>query len=151
MHKVFGWFDGAVEPYNPGGHGGWGYVLEGEGGESVGSGYGYVPAAPDVTNNVLEYRAALEAVKAWHALPEAYGHGVLVLYGDSKLVVEQMRGAWRVNGGAYVATRKELVKYVADIGASVDWNWIPREENGRADELSKKALSERGIRTTVRR
>ena len=44
------------------------------------------------TNNVAEYRAVIEGLKA----AETFGARRLTLRADSKLVIEQLRGAWKV-------------------------------------------------------
>ena len=90
-------FDGACEPVNPGGHGGWGYVIRAVEGAQLGAelacGSGYIPASRQTTNNVAEYTAALEAVRAWLRLARSTP---LLVCGDSKLVIMQMRGEWQL-------------------------------------------------------
>lgn len=145
---TLGWFDGAVEPKNPGGHGGWGFLLTDLSGNLLINGYGYAPANPNMTNNVMEYTAAIEAVKAFSALGIG---GRLELHGDSKLVVEQMMGRWSVKAGAYVPSHHELKRIASTITPKISWIWVPREQNSKADLLSKKGLEERGIFASERR
>lgn len=56
--------------------------------------------------------------------------------GDSKLVVEQMNGRWRMHNGPYLSSAKAVGALLMKLP---NWKmtWIPREQNGRADELSK--------------
>jgi probable phosphoglycerate mutase len=89
------------------------------------------------TNNVAEYRGLIAGLKAASELDLSAEIEVRM---DSKLVVEQMSGNWKVKHQnikplvleAKAAFPPEQVKYV----------WVPREENFRADALLNKALDE---------
>ena len=89
------------------------------------------------TNNVAEYRGLIAGLKAVSELDLSAEIEVRM---DSKLVVEQMSGNWKVKHQnikplvleAKAAFPPEQVKYV----------WVPREENFRADALLNKALDE---------
>jgi ribonuclease HI len=139
-------FDGACEPVNPGGHGGWGYVIRAVEdtrlGAELAAASGYIPAGRHTTNNVAEYTGALEAVRAWVSLQRSTP---LLVCGDSKLVIMQMRGAWQVKQGAYVPVYRQLRALVDAHALAVKWQWVPRDQNARADELSKIELVKRGI------
>ena len=134
------WFDGACEPRNPGGHAAWGVFIAPE--REL---YGYVGHGSKMSNNVAEYSAAAEALRA--LMPQRGEE--IVLRGDSKLVVEQLNGRWQVGGGLYLPYY-ELAQELTQEFTRLNIEWVPREENARADALSKKALSERGVavRTT---
>ncbi|HWB81427.1 MAG TPA: reverse transcriptase-like protein, partial [Nannocystaceae bacterium] len=108
-----GHFDGACEPYNPGGWGGWGFAIWDPSATEIASGYGVLEKGRGMTNNVAEYTAALECVRRWIALAIA---GPIVVRGDSKLVIEQMSGRWKVKAGAYVAVYRELCVLRCDSG-----------------------------------
>ncbi len=89
------------------------------------------------TNNVAEYRGLIAGLKAASELDL---NAEIEVRMDSKLVVEQMSGNWKVKHQnikplvleAKAAFPPEQVKYV----------WVPREENFRADALLNKALDE---------
>ena len=134
--------DGACEPRNPGGTGGWGYVLLDADGATLAEGYGVLPARPTMTSNVAEYGAACQAVLAYRDLGRP---GPLLVRTDSQLVVHQMRGEWRVRGGHYVPVHARLQQFLLGCECRVAWEWIPRDENERADVLSKRGLEEAGI------
>lgn len=140
-------FDGSCEPKNPGGTGGWGYVIYDatRPDHELATGYGLLPASPTMTNNVAEYTAALECLRRFVALEL---DGSLVLRGDSKLVIEQMSGRWRVKAGHYIPVYREAAALVLAHRIPVRWEWVPRELNSRADELSKQGLHERGVPVT---
>ncbi|MGH3384087.1 MAG: bifunctional RNase H/acid phosphatase [Nocardioidaceae bacterium] len=88
------------------------------------------------TNNVAEYRgliAGLELVRE-HA-PDAE----LEVRMDSKLVIEQMAGRWKVKHPDMRPLAIEANR-LAPFG--VIWTWIPRAENSHADRLVNEALDE---------
>jgi ribonuclease HI len=87
------------------------------------------------TNNVAEYRAVIAGLEA--ALP--FDAQRLHLRADSKLVVEQLRGTWRVKQDhlrpLHEHARSLLARY-----EDVDVQHVPREENTDADALVNAAL-----------
>lgn len=91
------------------------------------------------TNNVAEYIALVSGLEGAYGLnPEAR---VLVRM-DSKLVIEQMAGRWKIKHPDMQQLGARVQKMVA--GRQVRWQWIPREENSRADALANKAMDEQG-------
>ncbi len=87
------------------------------------------------TNNVAEYRgliAGLELLRE-HA-PEADDIEVRM---DSKLVVEQMAGRWKVKHPSMRPLAIQAQK-IAPFG--VQWTWVPREQNKAADAILNAAL-----------
>jgi ribonuclease HI len=140
-------FDGACEPYNPGGWGGWGFAIWDPSGQEIACGHGVLDKGGGMTNNVAEYTAALECVRRWITLENA---APLLIRGDSKLVIEQMSGRWKAKAGAYVPVHHELRALVGASGLAITWEWVPRTDNARADDLSKQGLLDRGVTITVR-
>lgn len=87
------------------------------------------------TNNVAEYSALIFALEAAFEIdPESQ---VLVRM-DSKLVVEQMSGRWKIKHPDMLSLGARVQKLIA--GRSVEFVWIPREQNVLADELANKAM-----------
>ena len=87
------------------------------------------------TNNFAEYTALLLGLQAAFEIdPEA---SVLVRM-DSKLVVEQMSGRWKIKHPDMIALGAQVQRLIA--GKDVEFNWIPREQNGLADALANKAM-----------
>mgnify|MGYP000087122072 CR=1 FL=1 len=87
------------------------------------------------TNNVAEYRALLAAVREALKLdPEAH----LEVRMDSKLVIEQMSGAWKIKHPDMQALAIQIHQILA--GRPMGWTWIPREQNSRADALANRAM-----------
>ena len=87
------------------------------------------------TNNVAEYTALLLGLEAAFDIdPTA---SVLVRM-DSKLVVEQMSGRWKIKHPDMMALGSKVQKLISN--KSVEFVWIPREQNGLADALANKAM-----------
>jgi len=51
----------------------------------------------------------------------------------------------QVRQGAYVPVHRELRALVDAHALALQWQWVPRDANVRADELSKVELVKRGI------
>lgn len=92
------------------------------------------------TNNVAEYTAL---ISAFDSLLSLYGEKCkdadVEVYMDSMLVIEQMKGKWKVkhpNMKPLSARAKELARSFK----SVTYTHIPREENGDADTLANEAM-----------
>lgn len=89
------------------------------------------------TNNVAEYSALILGLEE----AERRGATAIDVRMDSLLVVQQMRGLWRVKhpglmplalrAGALLASFKEQ-----------EIRHVPREQNAAADELSNRAIDE---------
>ncbi|MFG3548440.1 bifunctional RNase H/acid phosphatase [Streptomyces sp. NPDC047725] len=88
-----------------------------------------------VTNNVAEYRGLLAGLRAAYALdPSATVHVRM----DSKLVVEQMSGRWKIKH----PDMKPLAAQAAGVfpPGRVTYEWIPRASNKHADRLANEAM-----------
>lgn len=87
------------------------------------------------SNNVAEYKAMIAGVRrALQIDPDAELHVRM----DSKLVVEQMSGRWKIKHpdmADLAAEARELLT-----GTPVRFEWIPRLENSRADKLANLAM-----------
>jgi probable phosphoglycerate mutase len=86
------------------------------------------------TNNVAEYRGLIAGLELYH---EHTPSAELEVRMDSKLVIEQMSGNWKIKHPdmkplALAANR------LAPFGTT--WTWIPREKNKDADALLNEAL-----------
>ena len=134
-------FDGACEPRNPGGIATCGWTVH-EGGKLIGSGFQEVCRGDGATNNVAEYCALGFALK-WLLETGLGGKAVLDIRGDSQLVVEQLNGNWKCNKDHLRRLRDRCKALLQEImPASWRATWIPREQNGEADALSRRAYEE---------
>lgn len=87
------------------------------------------------TNNVAEYHGALAGIAHVHGLnPE----GLIEVRLDSKLVVEQMSGRWKIKH----PSMRELALQVraAHNPALVTYVWVARANNAHADGLVNEML-----------
>jgi ribonuclease HI len=136
------------EPVNPGGHAAWGIRICIDGAE-VHSAGGYLGCTKELSNNCAEY-AGISAVMRYVRAEDL--KGILTIRGDSKLVINQLAGKWKVNGGyyyPYYLEAKELLKELRGLLGGVELIWIPRSENGECDKWSKKVLLDRGIKFRI--
>ncbi|MEI6590724.1 MAG: bifunctional RNase H/acid phosphatase, partial [Actinomycetes bacterium] len=119
---------------NPGSAGSGAVVIDAQTGEVVAEIAKFVGIA---TNNVAEYIAMISGLAA--AFEMDPGAKILVRM-DSKLVVEQMSGTWKIKHPDMQQLAIEANQLIA--GREVTFQWIPREENSRADALANKAMDE---------
>jgi broad specificity phosphatase PhoE/ribonuclease HI len=88
------------------------------------------------TNNVAEYSGLIAGLRA--AAELAPGADVQVRM-DSRLVVEQMSGNWKIKD-ANLRVLAASAREVAGQLGRVSYTWIPRAQNARADRLANQAM-----------
>ncbi|MDQ4117347.1 MAG: bifunctional RNase H/acid phosphatase [Actinomycetota bacterium] len=96
------------------------------------------------TNNVAEYRGLIAGLEAAAQL----GATEVDVRMDSKLVVEQMCGRWKVKHPSLQPLAVRARELVAGFDG-VDFAWIPRAANARADALANKAMDGGSSPTTA--
>ncbi|MUM15986.1 bifunctional RNase H/acid phosphatase [Mycobacterium sp. CBMA271] len=115
------------------------------------AGYGAVVFAPDretvlgetceaighATNNVAEYRGLIAGL----AEAARLGATEVSVRMDSKLVVEQMSGRWKVKHPDLITLYRQAVTAAMQF-ESVQYSWIPRERNKHADRLANQAMDQ---------
>jgi ribonuclease HI len=92
------------------------------------------------SNNVAEYRGLIAGLEA--ALAIEPGADVLARM-DSKLVVEQMSGRWKIKHEdmrRLALQARDVAGRIIAAGGAVRYEWIPREINKDADALSNVAM-----------
>jgi ribonuclease HI len=129
---ITAYFDGGARG-NPG-PAGFGVYIVDDGGQvlaEIAEGIGVA------TNNVAEYRGLLAAL-GW-----AVDHGVTALHvrGDSLLLVQQMRGIYRVKNEGLLPLYREARHLCARIGP-VTFEHVPRDQNKQADRLSNIGMDQ---------
>lgn len=129
-------FDGACQPARGGGVATYGFTVDGPGLRHEEGGLAVAPWSLLATNNVAEYTAAIQGLE-W--LRRRGFRGVVLLVGDSQLVIRQMNGEYAVRAEHLKSFHERLRQLVAGF-EEVRIAWVPREENQRADALSKEAL-----------
>ena len=87
------------------------------------------------TNNIAEYRGLIAALQ-W-----AVEHDLksFTVRGDSQLIVEQMRGNYKVKNEGLKPLYLQARMLVMQIG-DVRFEYVPREQNKNADRLSNLGM-----------
>jgi len=139
-NEVHAFTDGACSG-NPG-PGGWGVLLRAGTHEKELFG-----GEPDTTNQRMELRAAIEALRALKKPCR------ITIHSDSKYVVQGMtewihgwkRNGWK-NTAKYVVSNQDLWQELDDLTRQhqVHWQWVKghagHPENERADELARRGV-----------
>ncbi len=116
---------------NPG-PGGYGVVLTDEQDRLLAELHG---ALGHTTNNVAEYQALLAALR--YAVE--HGHRELCIRSDSLLLVQQMKGVYRVRHPGLQPLHEEAGRLAARLERVV-YEHVPRGRNSRADALANRAM-----------
>lgn len=125
-------FDGSCDP-NPGGIMGFGWVINWSNGKAPTEGSKEKKPTSSNTNNVAEYTALKEGIVNYLKLG---GKGPLQVYGDSKLVISQMSGKWKVKNQNLAVIKEEIASIIKKHDLKVKFDWVPREQNSTADRLA---------------
>lgn len=142
--EIYLYFDGCCEPRNPGGTAGWGCFAVREKKTIFKASGIYTPKQEGQTsNNIAEYEALIRGMT--ELVERKLNHIPVVARGDSMMVVRQMSGDWKIKKGMYVKSATEALE-IAESFTDISFEWIPREENQRADDLSKDHLKKSGVR-----
>lgn len=103
------------------------------------------------TNNVAEYHGVVNGLTLAQEVAERSGAAssetTLDVFLDSKLIVEQMSGRWKIKH----PDMKPLAQQVKELEknfAKVSYTWVPRAQNKRADELANRAMDDKESGTT---
>ncbi|KAK5826635.1 hypothetical protein PVK06_021561 [Gossypium arboreum] len=118
-----------------------------EASNAVGNGIGEVLVSPngdhypftskldfDCTNNMAEYEACIMGIRA------AIEHKIKVLeaYGDSALVIYQLKGEWETRDPKLINYRRLILELIKEFDDIV-FCYLPREENQMVDALATLA------------
>ncbi|GAA4479215.1 bifunctional RNase H/acid phosphatase [Rhodococcus olei] len=87
------------------------------------------------TNNVAEYNGLIAGLTA----AADVGARVVDVRMDSKLVVEQMSGRWKVKHPDMIPLARRA-RELAEGFDDVSYTWIPRAQNAHADRLANEAM-----------
>lgn len=126
-------FDGACRE-TPTPSGGYGVVIKKDG-RVIDELAGSIKNMNDITNNRVEYIALIIGLKY---LKTHYPEQSIICRGDSKLVINQMTGEFSVNSDNLFDLWKKASKVANKM--NVSFEWIERDRNKRADELSRRKI-----------
>ncbi|HTF09373.1 MAG TPA: bifunctional RNase H/acid phosphatase, partial [Asanoa sp.] len=87
------------------------------------------------TNNVAEYRGLIAGLEEAAKL----GATDVEVLMDSKLVVEQMSGRWKVKHPDLAVLHQQATALSTRFG-HITYSWIPRAKNSHADRLANEAM-----------
>lgn len=144
--KIVCYFDGCCEPVNPGGTASYGAVVFIDGVRTWDCSEIFYPQKgkeKETSNNVAEYSGFLAILNYLSA--NSLDKENITIHGDSKLVIEQMLGNWRMKKGFYIPVALAAKEKLKSFKKTPHLAWIPREENDIADELSKAELIKAGV------
>ena len=130
MNEVVVFCDGGSRG-NPG-PSAWGFTIQAPEGTEV---EGHGETIGHATNNVAEYTAVIRALERCAEL----GVPVVHLRSDSKLLIEQLKGNYKVKAPGLIPLALEA-KRLARVFQKVTFTHVRREFNVRADELVNLAL-----------
>ena len=144
MIQIF--FDGACEP-NPNGTASYGWVIKIDG-KTHASDNKILGTGEGMTNNVAEYNGLINALEALACIKTK--DETINIFGDSNIVCNAVSKTIKGTVGKkkYIAhkkfphLRKLLDKVIVLLnGYNFEIQWIPREENTEADDLSKRHIT----------
>lgn len=133
MKKIFIYCDGGARG-NPG-PAGIGFLVKNEQGEILTKQGLSIGRA---TNNYAEYQAVIKALE-WLI---NFSRGTIFnFYLDSLLVVQQLKGIYKVKNDKLRLLHFQIKKLEIKLGRPIIYQQIPREENEEADRLVNSALN----------
>ncbi len=91
------------------------------------------------SNNFAEYLALIQALN--YSISSDYKN--IELFSDSKLIVEQVCGRWKVKSNDLKELAQSAINRVQQMrnqGCQISLTWIPREKNVHADSLANLAM-----------
>lgn len=87
------------------------------------------------SNNVAEYNGMIAGItRAFEMFPDAE----LIVRMDSKLVVEQMMGRWKIKHPDMAVLARQAREIIGS--RVVLFEWVPREENKLADKIANESM-----------
>ncbi|WP_440303593.1 reverse transcriptase-like protein [Intrasporangium sp.] len=102
------------------------------------------------SNNVAEYSGLIAGLAA--AFDIDPGADVTVQM-DSKLVIEQMAGRWKIKHAdmrRLALEARDICAQISAAGGTVDFQWVPRERNKAADALSTEGMDGHHVHRDLR-
>ena len=131
MYKLY--FDGASRS-NPGPASYGGVIIDPQNKEY----YVYNQYIGKQTNNVAEYLGLFEGLR----ICQAFDIKNVEIYGDSKLVIQQVKGNWKVKSPNLIPIHHAITELLNEkTFDEISFNHVLRKYNKRADELANMALN----------
>ena len=131
------YFDGLCQPCNPKGIACYAFIIKGKE-NIIYSEYGLAaePFSANATNNVAEYTGIIKALE-W-LIANGYENENIVIKGDSQLVISQIKRQFKVKASKIIPLYRKVMSLISKFH-NIQVEWIPREQNKEADELTNCA------------
>lgn len=126
--EILVYFDGASKG-NPGPSGSAYWIKNGE------TSYGEYKFIGYQTNNFAEYSGLILSLKNL----DKYKDQTIKVHGDSKLVIEQIKGKWKIKAENLIPLWKEAHELIKDF-KDIEFIHIDRSLNSKADALANMAV-----------
>ena len=134
------WYDGSCEPVNPGGNASFGALIK-VNGKTVWETSVFIGSGEGMSNNVAEYSGMIGVLE--ELLKRKWERERILVRGDNMMTIRQMEGSWKAKKGMYLPYYQRCKKLVSRF-KKIKFQWIPREENTEADDLSKAGSKDDG-------
>lgn len=104
--------------------------------------YKFAKAIGRATNNVAEYRAVIEALNWLKENPKIIHSPLSILhfYLDSQLIVNQLRGFYKIKDAKLRNLIIKIRGLEQEIGGKIFYHLVPRAKNQLADSLVNQIL-----------
>ena len=133
-------FDGLCEPKNPGGVATYGVIIRKDG-KTIHEESGIAEAKPwthEASNNVAEYSGIVKGLR-W-CVEHGLNQFPVIVRGDSKLVISQLNGTFKVKAPRIIGLYKKAVDLSTQF-VDIRFEWVDRTLNSETDLLSRIAYS----------
>lgn len=94
------------------------------------------------TNNVAEYTALKRGLEHY---VQQDGRGPLLIKGDSKLVINQMAGNWKISNTVLRGLATQIGEFIDGHNLKVKYEWVSRDKNSVADNLAAPKKSSKSL------
>lgn len=138
---ITAYFDGACT-LNPIGHCACGVLISDDNEVLLEQGYylgkcgGSNTAEYEGLIRILEFLISSEHLRRTNV---KYNKAQIEIYGDSKLVIQQMTGKWKIKKGLYKESALKAQTLTENF-RDITFKWIPRDDNEVCDELAEDAI-----------
>ncbi len=98
----------------------------------------YSKTMPKMTNNEAEYSAVIEALNEFIKVRQSPENKDIKLYSDSQLVINQLNKKYQIRCKRLYFYHDKIQDIISQNNLNVEFIYIPRAQNTRADSLTKK-------------
>jgi ribonuclease HI len=92
------------------------------------------------TNNMAEYMAVHDALQ--YCYLNVVVEPEITIVSDSMLIINQLKGTWRINNNNLKEINKHIRFYINAINASFKYEWVPRTHSiiAMCDKMNNQCL-----------